>query len=146
MKFLGNEISAKFCKQELSIKQAILISFKKQANLKEPQMPWIVFPSWNMLQTRILGYFEKFQKPDKPQNCFSCFRCAVNKKGYFDKFQHKKHTKSHNWSRIIFHALNMLQTSIFATAWPREVVARGGHPFGCKRKSLTGFFAFWTTQ
>ena len=34
-------------------------------------------------------------KTDKPQNCF------VNRKGYFDKFQHKKHTKSHNWSRII---------------------------------------------
>ena len=40
-------------------------------------------------------------KTDKPQNCFSCFRCVVNRKGYFDKFQHKKHTKSHNWSRII---------------------------------------------
>ena len=66
-----------------------------------------------MLQTRRLGYFdnlEKFQKTDNPQNCFSCFRCVVNRKGYFDKFQHKKHTKSHNWSRIIFHSWNMLQT------------------------------------
>ena len=106
----------------------------------------LFFPLEICCKQEFLAILRSFKNQTSLKIVFSCFRCAVNKKGYFKEFQHKKHTKSHNWSRIIFHALNMLQTSIFATAWPREVVARGGHPFGCKRKSLTGFFAFWTTQ
>ena len=93
-----------------------------------------------MLQTRRLGYFdnlEKFQKTDNPQNCFSFFRC---KKGYFDKFQHKMHTKSHNWYRIFFMLENMYSCSNKTTPLPQEVVARRGQPLWCNRKSAPGFF------